>query len=165
MSDDRLETLRRSWSYIVTWCEAHAPVTAVAFQLGAEEAALTAAQERTGQQWPEQLLAWLRLADGVDRSFDAVILPAGFAPLGVEHIVGSWEMMTTITADVYPAEEVTAAETEQAGSRSSAFLRSRQLWLRWKSKSLRWELLDKASDSRVQVIFQRTTPVHFPQRP
>jgi cell wall assembly regulator SMI1 len=126
MSGERLELLRRSWSYIVTWCEAHAPVTAGAFRPGADEAALTAAQEHTGREWPAQLLAWLRLADGVDQSFDSVILPAGFAPLGVEHIVESWEMMTTIAADVYPGEEVDAAEREQAGSRSSAFLRS---WL------------------------------------
>src|SRR4051794_20420455 len=116
MGDDRLELLRRSWSYIGTWCGAHAPGNAGAFQPGADEAALTAAQEHTGREWPAQLLAWLRLADGADQSFDSVILPPGFAPLGVEHIVGSWEMMTTIAADVYPGEEVDAAEREQAGS-------------------------------------------------
>ena len=125
MTDDRVEVLRRSWSYIIDWCAAHAPVTAAAIQGPADQAALAAAQERTGRAWPEQLLVWLGLHDGATSS-SASLIPPGFEPLGVDQIVEYWEMLTGIWAEMGLDDELAAGEAQPAGSPAVGFLGS---WL------------------------------------
>jgi cell wall assembly regulator SMI1 len=124
--DGRVELARRSWTSIVRWLEAHAPASAAALHGPVDEAALTAAEEETGREWPEQLVAWLRMNDGEGRSGDAEIVPLGYLPLGVDWILRNWRMMVEISEEVNGPEEMAAGEAQPAGSRSGAYLRS---WL------------------------------------
>lgn len=124
MTEDRVDLLTRSWTFVVSWCRAHAPATSVRLQGPADDAKLTAAQAMTGLVWPEQLLAWLRLTDGVTLSWDAQLLPLGFAPLGVDEITGTWDSMRAIFASVFPAEQLATAESQPAGSEAAPFLPS-----------------------------------------
>ena len=97
-------------------------MTAAALHGPVDEAALVAVQQELGQVWPDDLLAWLRVSDGADRSTAASIIPWGFMPMPVERIGQNWRMMTSISREVSEAEELAAMEAEPAGSRASFFL-------------------------------------------
>jgi hypothetical protein len=66
------------------------------------------------------------MSDGVAGSSDPGILPMGFVPLGVGHIVEKWRMLTDIAVEVWPADELAQWEGEPAGTKAFGFLRS---WL------------------------------------
>ncbi len=124
MSAERVDIVRRSWNEIVGWCAAHAPATAAVLQAPADEAALADAEAATEVAWPEELVAWLRMSDGADRSLEGDVIPFGFVPLGVEHIVEDWKMLTGISDEVVGAEEMASGEVLPAGTITPGFLRS-----------------------------------------
>ncbi|HYH51556.1 MAG TPA: SMI1/KNR4 family protein [Acidimicrobiia bacterium] len=120
MGGDRAELVRESWSAIVDWCSAHAPLSAAALHGPAAETALTAAVESTGMRWPDQLLSWLRMSDGAGRSLDAAVIPSAFVPLGVDDIVAFWRSLSGMPSG--GIADVSAAAAESAGSDSPVFL-------------------------------------------
>jgi cell wall assembly regulator SMI1 len=86
MNAERAEIVRRSWNEIVGWCAAHAPATAAVLQAPADEAAVADAQAATEVVWPEELVAWLRMSDGADRSLEGDVIPLGVrSPGGRAH--------------------------------------------------------------------------------
>ena len=123
---DRVELVRRSWTSIVDWLKTHAPASAAALHGPVDEVGLIAAQAETGRQWPEQLVAWLRMNDGEGRTGDAAVLPLGYLPLGADWIVKNWRMMAQVSNEVYGPVETAAADTQPAGSKTFPFPRS---WL------------------------------------
>jgi cell wall assembly regulator SMI1 len=126
VSDGGVQLVRQAWGEVLAWCRQHAPVTAAAIQGPADERALTSAQAETGLRWPEQLLVWLRMSDGGALSSDAAVIPVGFVPLGVGHIVEKWRMLTDIAVEVGPADDLAEAERQPAGTKSFGYLKS---WL------------------------------------
>lgn len=128
-ADDRVALVRRSWTSIVGWLETHAPTSAAALRDPVPEVVLSWGQKTTGREWPEQLVAWLRMNDGGGRPSDAEVLPLGF-PLGASGIVENWQVNVDVTDDltgeIWEPAEVAGAEGQPAGSNAAPFLRS---WL------------------------------------
>lgn len=122
MSVGRPETASEAWRRVVAWCAERAPVTAAAFHGPVDEAALAAVQQDLGQVWPDDLVAWLRVSDGADRSTAASIIPWGFMPSPIERIGENWRMMTDISREVGEADDLAVMEAQPAGSRASLFL-------------------------------------------
>jgi cell wall assembly regulator SMI1 len=124
VDEERSASAERAWRNVLAWCHEHAPVTAAALHGPVEEGSLAAAQEEMGFVWPRQLVSWLRVGDGADRSWDAPLLPPTFIPLGVELIMNVWRMMARITDDTRDVDEIRQLLGEPAGSRSWGFLRT-----------------------------------------
>lgn len=112
-----------AWRAVVSWCRDHAPVTAAALPAPASAPALSAAQEATGQAWPDELLEWLSLNDGGGRPPEAFPIPPRYVALSAARIAGEWKRMTGLAAELATAAELAAAEAEPAASHSGAFLR------------------------------------------
>jgi cell wall assembly regulator SMI1 len=123
MSDDRTALVQQSWRNIIAWCRENAPVTAEALRGPASEEALAAAQAEMGQDWPVEVLAWLRVGDGADRTNDADLIPRGFIPMGVDHIMEAWRMLVEISAGLETEDDIRAFKAAVAGS-YSAFIRA-----------------------------------------
>jgi len=112
------ERVSRLWGQVLAWCRGNAPATAAVIRGPADERALSDAQAEMGMRWPEELLAWLRLSNGVDPSLDGQMLPVCYAPLGADQIVEDWKRLTSYPI---PAEDILAAAAQPAGSDWSAF--------------------------------------------
>ena len=124
MADEGVRLAEASWRNIVAWCGENAPVTAEALRGPASGDVLAAAQAETGQDWPPELLAWLRVGDGAERSLDTCLIPPSFIPMGVAHILSTWRMLIDITNQVVDQNDIRACEAGAAGSYSPAFVRS-----------------------------------------
>jgi hypothetical protein len=55
-------------------------------------------QADLGQVWPDDLVAWLRVSDGADRSSAATIIPGGYIPSAIGRIRSDWQLMTATPA-------------------------------------------------------------------
>lgn len=119
MTEAVVERVRRSWDEVLGWCRVNAPATAAVIRGPADEGALTDAQAELGLRLPQELLAWLRLSNGVEPSHEGLLIPASYAPLGVHQIVEDWKRLTSYSV---AAEEVLAATAQPAGSDCCWFL-------------------------------------------
>jgi cell wall assembly regulator SMI1 len=122
MSVGHPETASEAWRRVVAWCAERAPVTAAALHSPVDEATLAAGQQDLGQVWPDDLVAWLRVSDGTDRSSAASVIPWGFMPSPIEGIRQNWRMMTDIAREVGQADDLAVMEGQPAGSRAFLFL-------------------------------------------
>ena len=113
-----------AWRRVVAWCADRAPATAAALHGPAGEAALAAVQRDLEQIWPDDLLCWLRVSDGADRTSVAGVIPWGFVPSQIGRIRTDWRMMTDISREVGESDDLTVMERQAAGSRASHFLSS-----------------------------------------
>lgn len=121
MTDSRVELVQAAWHEILAWCQEHAPDSAD-FAGPATEQALREAQAVTQSAWPEQLIEWLRLRDEARGS--AAVIPPGFEPLGVEHILEYRAMLIRVAEEVFTTDEIDAWEAGEAGSLAAGFCRS-----------------------------------------
>jgi cell wall assembly regulator SMI1 len=84
-----------AWNRIVTVLVEHAPATARCISGPASDEALTALQGEIGQPLPDDLLEWLRAADGAGLTFDAEIIPH-FLPYGVDAILSDQKVRSEV---------------------------------------------------------------------
>jgi cell wall assembly regulator SMI1 len=117
-------TVRAIWERVVAWCRADAPVTAAALHRAVDDVTLAAAQQETGQAWPDDLVAVLKVSDGADRAIAAAVIPPCFIPSPVARIQADWHLMTGISRDIGDPDELAVMVASEAGSSSPYFLRS-----------------------------------------
>lgn len=77
-----------SWRRIATWLARHAPVTAAAIRAPAAAAELRRTEEAVGRPFPDDLLAWWGLMDGIAQAdYRAGFpIPSRFQPLPVAEV-------------------------------------------------------------------------------
>lgn len=100
-----VEDVGRAWQRVVSWLEAHAPVTALATASSAlapaTPEAIDAAQERMGVVFPPELRTWL-LTAGMDGAPDAAVegvLPGSGGLLGLGSMERRYGLKTEIERD------------------------------------------------------------------
>jgi cell wall assembly regulator SMI1 len=124
MSVGRPEMASGAWRRVVAWCAERAPVTAAALHGPADDDALATVQRDLGQVWPEDLVAWLRVSDGAERTIAGSLIPWMFRPSPTDSIRDDWRMLTDIASEVGDPADLVALQAEPAGSRAHLFLRS-----------------------------------------
>lgn len=122
------EEAAAAWRRVVAWCTQRAPVTAASLHGPADDATLVAVQDELGQEWPDDLVAWLLVSDGADRSHTTALIPGGFIPAPVERIRHDWHMLTGIARDVAreygTTDDLAEMDTAPAGAPAFLFLPS-----------------------------------------
>lgn len=105
-----------SWLGIVEWCQETAPRTAASMVLPVEEPILAQAQRETAMEWPEPLLAWLRLRDGGPICDpEGRVLP-GYDPLSAAAIVEEWRGFTRLMGEMGDEQDQREDGAELAGT-------------------------------------------------
>lgn len=99
-----------AWTRIVAVLAEHAPAVAAAVSGPASDEALAMLEREIGQVLPDELLAWLRLADGTEGGAHYAILPS-YVPCGVDWIVREHQ----VRLEVYGEEDYSGAEGTSAG--------------------------------------------------
>ncbi|UMP00087.1 SMI1/KNR4 family protein [Amycolatopsis sp. EV170708-02-1] len=101
--DDREEPVTVSgvvdaaWERITTWLQSHTPVTAATLRPPAPADDIHAVQDTAGRPFPDDLLVWWRLMDGVDDEADyrtAFTLPGVYMPLSVARVREEWASLS-----------------------------------------------------------------------
>ncbi|KFZ76988.1 hypothetical protein ED92_38400 [Amycolatopsis sp. MJM2582] len=92
-----------AWQRIMAWLHRHTPITAATLRPPAPADDIRAVQDAVGLPFPDDLLAWWRLMDGVDDDADyrtAFTVPGGYMPLSVARVREEW---TSLSA--YPDQD------------------------------------------------------------
>lgn len=100
--------MAESWGRIVDWCRANAPATFQGIRPPASASAIEAAMTVTSAKWPDELVQWYGLHDGVEHG-DRGLLPGGYSPLDVASISSTWRMYRN-DWDVRAAEQLSERE-------------------------------------------------------
>nr|WP_246481625.1 hypothetical protein [Amycolatopsis umgeniensis] len=82
-----------AWQRITAWLRTNTPATAATLRPPAPADDVRAVQRATGQVFPDDLLAWWRLMDGVDDERDhhtAFTVPGVYFPLSVARVRTTW---------------------------------------------------------------------------
>lgn len=124
MDEHSRETASAAWQRVVAWCAVHAPATAAVLHGPGDDDALAAVQVELGQAWPDDLVAWLRVSDGADRSSAAAIIPGGYIPSPIGLIRSDWQLMMGIARDLADADDLDALDQAPAGAAATLFSRS-----------------------------------------
>lgn len=93
----------RAWRRIEAWLARHAPRSARSLPGPASSSAIARAQRRLGRPLPPDLVASLRVHDGVRDSSGAFTFPPFYAPLSAARIPGEWRMMCGVLESGGPA--------------------------------------------------------------
>ncbi|MFD6067990.1 SMI1/KNR4 family protein [Amycolatopsis lurida] len=80
------------WERITAWLRVHTPVTAATLRPPASADDVRAVQDAVGRPFPDDLLAWWRLMDGVDDADyrTAFTVPGVYMPLTVARVREEW---------------------------------------------------------------------------
>lgn len=105
------------------WCEEHAPVTPTRLLPAADTETIRAAEQATGQTWPEQLREWFSLHDGDRPEFPyAAVLP-GNGLISAAQLVTVHDEMTRLWQDLTDELGGTdALMAEPVGSETPTYL-------------------------------------------
>jgi cell wall assembly regulator SMI1 len=82
------ESLENAWSRVEQWLQVMAPESHAALRPPAEPSTISWAQERTGAEFPEQLIGLLSLHDGADDTDAGAFLPGDARLLSAREATG-----------------------------------------------------------------------------
>ncbi|GAB3444446.1 SMI1/KNR4 family protein [Actinophytocola sediminis] len=90
-------TVQTAWSSITTWLGDQAPTTASAVRAPASEDDIAETRAAIGRDLPDDLIAWWRLADGMDDYRAGFLIPAVYQPLPVAAVRDEYQRWSRYT--------------------------------------------------------------------
>ena len=93
---DGMNEVEQSWQRIENWLRNNAPETYATLNPPASEAAIAKAEEFLGVPFPPDVLASLRVHDGIAQQHGAFHLAGRYSLASVERIGNCWKMLTEI---------------------------------------------------------------------
>ncbi|HEX4221002.1 MAG TPA: SMI1/KNR4 family protein [Pseudonocardiaceae bacterium] len=101
-----MNEIERSWQRIENWLRDNAPETYASLNPPASEAAIAEAQEFIGVPFPPDLIASLRIHDGVTFHPAGLTIVGRYAPISVEVIKDRWQMLGDILREQFDSEDM-----------------------------------------------------------
>lgn len=99
-----MNDVERSWQRIENWLRDNAPETYASLNLPATDAAIAAAEEFVGVSFPPDVVASLRIHDGVAPGPGAFQLAGRYAPSTVERVRNNWKVLTDLLLEQFNDE-------------------------------------------------------------
>ncbi|MBL7500536.1 SMI1/KNR4 family protein [Frankia sp. CNm7] len=116
--------VRATWTRIVGWLEAEAPLCHAAVRGPESPAVVTDALANLGVSFPEYVSEWWSLHDGVPRTHGVEIFPGAFWPLGIREMIESRQGRVVHVEDPSRLEIQARSESLPAGDHAWYFPRS-----------------------------------------
>jgi len=87
-----------SFSRVIEWCQTNAPKAATAFNPGATDAQISAAESAIGFEWTAELRDLFRVANGEDERLSQLI--PQYSLLSLDRVLSTWKMLRGIAEDL-----------------------------------------------------------------
>jgi cell wall assembly regulator SMI1 len=111
-----------SWQRIIGWLEEHLPYAVNHLQPPASPAEISSLRATMGRRLPSDLVAWLNLNNGFDRTADfGRLIPFLYVPMSIDRMLRDREMLLHVRSQVF-GEVERPAETQPAGTRAFEWL-------------------------------------------
>ncbi|HEY4453137.1 MAG TPA: SMI1/KNR4 family protein, partial [Pseudonocardiaceae bacterium] len=101
-----MDDVERSWQRIENWLRDNAPDTYATLNPPASEAAIAAAEEFVGVAFPPDVVASLRVHDGVAAGPAEFDLAGRYSPSSVARIKSNWQMLTDLLLDQFKDDDM-----------------------------------------------------------